>query len=237
MKDASGAVSFLGGGQWADNLPRLIQARLIHTFENASQLAGVSRPSSGAVADVQLTSEIRAFEIATPDNEAVVEISVKLVTDQDGRIVNGRIFAARVPVGAVDASERRPGARRGAVDGHARHRALGEGARPRREDPGSGDGSRPATGRLGLVIVMPGLVPGIDAAPQPRRHLVARERSPESIPSRARTMRSSDPAKERGAPLRARMPRAAKKRGSRPRFGSTPPPAQSNRPLAWASMV
>ena len=50
VKDASGSVSFLGGGQWADNLPRLIQTRLINTFENASQLRGVSRPSSGAVA-------------------------------------------------------------------------------------------------------------------------------------------------------------------------------------------
>jgi len=103
VKDASGSVSFLGGAQWADNLPRLIQTRLINTFENASQLRGVSRPSSGAVADVQLVSELRSFEIATPSNEAVVEISVKIVSDQNGRIVNGRIFRARTPVAAVDA--------------------------------------------------------------------------------------------------------------------------------------
>lgn len=103
VKDASGTVSFLGGAQWADNLPRLIQTRLINTFENASQLRGVSRPSSGAVADVQLISELRSFEIATPSDEAVVEISVKIVSDQNGRIMNGRIFRARAPVAAVDA--------------------------------------------------------------------------------------------------------------------------------------
>ncbi len=103
VKDASGSVSFIGGGQWADNLPRLIQTRLINTFENASQLRGVSRPSSGAVADVQLVSELRRFEIATPDNMAVAEISVKIVSDQNGRIVNGRIFRASVPASAVDA--------------------------------------------------------------------------------------------------------------------------------------
>ncbi|MCG7391459.1 ABC-type transport auxiliary lipoprotein family protein [Microvirga sp. ACRRW] len=103
VKDASGSVSFIGEGQWADNLPRLIQTRLINTFENASQLRGVSRPSSGAVADVQLVSELRSFEIATPSNEAVVEISVKIVSDQTGRIASGRIFRARVPVAAVDA--------------------------------------------------------------------------------------------------------------------------------------
>jgi cholesterol transport system auxiliary component len=103
VKDTSGAVSFLGGGQWADNLPRLIQTRLINTFENASQLRGVSRPSSGAVGDVQLVSELRSFEIATPGNEAVVEISVKIVNDATGRIVNGRIFRSRAPATAVDA--------------------------------------------------------------------------------------------------------------------------------------
>jgi cholesterol transport system auxiliary component len=104
VKDASGAISFLGGGQWSDNLPNLIQARLINTFENASQLRGVARPSSGAVADVQLISELRRFEIATPRNEAVVEMSVKIINDQNGRIIAGRIFEARVPVAAIDAA-------------------------------------------------------------------------------------------------------------------------------------
>jgi len=104
VKDASGAITFLGGGQWADNLPRLIQTRLINTFENASQLRGVSRPSSGAVADVQLISELRRFEVSTPDNMSVVEIAVKIVNDANGRIVSGRIFRGQVPVAAVDAA-------------------------------------------------------------------------------------------------------------------------------------
>lgn len=103
VKDAGGSISFLGSGQWADNLPRLVQARLIHTFENSSQIRAVTRPSSGAAADVQLVSEIRSFEIQTPANEAVVQISAKLVNDQTGRIVNGRIFTSRVPVAAIDA--------------------------------------------------------------------------------------------------------------------------------------
>ena len=103
VKDASGSVTFLNGGQWADNLPALIQARLINTFENASQLRRVTRPSSGAVADVDLVSDLRSFEVTTPGNEAVVSLAVKIVNDANGRIVNGRIFRARVPVGTVDA--------------------------------------------------------------------------------------------------------------------------------------
>ncbi len=104
VKDATGAISFLGAGQWSDNLPRLIQTRLINTFENASQLRAVTRPSSGAVADVQLISELRSFEITTPANEALVEMSVKIVNDSTGRIVNARIFRARVPAASVDAA-------------------------------------------------------------------------------------------------------------------------------------
>jgi cholesterol transport system auxiliary component len=104
VRDETGSISYLGSGQWADTLPRLVQARLIHTFENSSQLRAVARPSSGAVGDVQLISEVRAFQVATPSNEAVVEISAKLVGDQSGRILNGRIFRARVPVAAIDAA-------------------------------------------------------------------------------------------------------------------------------------
>ena len=126
VKDASGSVSFIGGGQWADNLPRLIQTRLINTFENSSQLRGVSRPSSGAVADVQLISELRRFEIATPDNAAVVEISVKIVSDRDGPHRERPHLPRRRAGERRRRPERRPRPRRGPVGGHARHRALGE---------------------------------------------------------------------------------------------------------------
>jgi cholesterol transport system auxiliary component len=102
VKDATGSISFLGSGQWADTLPRLVQARLIHTFENSSLIRAVTRPSSGAAGDVQLISEIRSFEVQTPANEAIVQISAKLVSD-NGRIFNARIFTGRVPVAAVDA--------------------------------------------------------------------------------------------------------------------------------------
>ena len=70
---------------------------------NASFLKAVTRPSSGAVTDAQLVTEIRSFEVVTPGNEAVVQISAKLVSERNGRILAGRIFTRRVPVAAVDA--------------------------------------------------------------------------------------------------------------------------------------
>lgn len=103
VRDSSGSVSLLGGGQFADRLPRLIQARLIQTFENASLLKAVSRPGDRVTADYQLNSEIRAFEVSAATGEAVVEISAKLIEDRSGRIVKAKVFTARAPIGAVDA--------------------------------------------------------------------------------------------------------------------------------------
>jgi cholesterol transport system auxiliary component len=104
VREASGAVSSVPGGQWADRLPRLVQSRLIQTFENSSGLKAVSRPGSGVTPDYQLTSELRAFQIDAAAGQAVVEMSIKLVHDRSGRIATTRIFAGRVPVGKVDAT-------------------------------------------------------------------------------------------------------------------------------------
>lgn len=104
VKDAAGAVSFLSGGQWADRLPRLIQARLIQTFENASRIRAIARPGERVAADYQLNTELRTFHVLAATSEAEVEISAKVVNDREGKIVNARVFQARVPVASIDAA-------------------------------------------------------------------------------------------------------------------------------------
>ena len=109
VKDASGGVSFLGGGQWSDRLPRLVQTRMIQSFENAGRLRSVSRPGDRVTADYNLISEIRSFEVSAGTGEAVVALSAKLVSESTNRVAAARIFEARVRVSAVDA----PNAARG----------------------------------------------------------------------------------------------------------------------------
>ncbi len=99
VRDVTGAMTFLGGGQWADQLPNLLQARLINTFENASKLRAVALPSSGVMADYQLVTDVRSFYVVTPGNEAVVELSVRLINAKTGQIVRGKVFSAQRPVG------------------------------------------------------------------------------------------------------------------------------------------
>jgi cholesterol transport system auxiliary component len=104
VRDAAGSVSVLGGGQWTDRLPRVIQTRLIETLENASASKTVGRPGDGVTADYQLNSQIRAFQLDASRGEAVVELSEKLL-NASGKIIRARVFTARVPVGSSNAPE------------------------------------------------------------------------------------------------------------------------------------
>jgi ABC-type uncharacterized transport system, auxiliary component len=101
VKGADGAVSQLDGVQWADRLPKLVQTRLIQTFENGSRLGRVARPGDGVVANYALGSEIRRFEVSSASSEAVVEISARLIETVSGRVVSAKIFSARVPVPGI----------------------------------------------------------------------------------------------------------------------------------------
>jgi cholesterol transport system auxiliary component len=101
VREANGSISALPGVQWADRLPRLIQARLIQTFENAKQGA-VGRPGDRVVADRQINIDLRAFDIRPQEGRAVVEMSVRLIDDRSGRVVASRIFSASTPSGSTD---------------------------------------------------------------------------------------------------------------------------------------
>lgn len=103
VKDSTGALSFLGGAQWADRVPNLVQTRLIQTFENGSRIAAVGRPGERIVPDFQLNTDIRAFNIEAASGQAVVEITAKLIGDRTGKVQRAKLFSARVPAGAEGA--------------------------------------------------------------------------------------------------------------------------------------
>jgi len=102
VRDSSGALSFLGGAQWADRVPKLVQARLVQTFENGGRVGSVARPGDRITPESQLLTDIRSFNIDAASGAAVVEITAKLVGDRTGDVRRARLFTARVPAGAVD---------------------------------------------------------------------------------------------------------------------------------------
>lgn len=103
IRTGAESVAYLSGAQWADRLPRLVQTRLIETFENAGLLGRVGRP--GLAASHVLMVELRRFEVDVSRNEAIVEISAKIVTDGAARIVAAQIFTATAPAPATQGGQ------------------------------------------------------------------------------------------------------------------------------------
>lgn len=89
--------------RWSDNIPKLLQTRIIQTFENAGLLRSVARPIENLNASRQILIDIRSFQLSLSGAPlAEVEFSAKIVAD-DGRIIDARIFHATVPSLAADA--------------------------------------------------------------------------------------------------------------------------------------
>lgn len=77
---------------WADNIPKLIQAKLLESFENYDIAHAPLRAVDGVQADYQLLIDIRSFQIST-DPEAVADIGLSArILNKDGKVVAARLF-------------------------------------------------------------------------------------------------------------------------------------------------
>lgn len=98
VKSADNTVSFIGGAQWSDRLPRLVQFRIVQAFENQGR--AVARAGTGVNGDRALLGELRAFHLEAGRGEVVVEFSARLVDASTSRIVAAQVFRAAEPVGS-----------------------------------------------------------------------------------------------------------------------------------------
>lgn len=99
IKPAAGSIQYLSGAQWADRLPRVVQARLAEAFQRSGRFGGVGRPGEGLAIDYQVISELRAFEVRVAGGEqAHVEIFVRILNDRNGTVRAQRSFTAGSPV-------------------------------------------------------------------------------------------------------------------------------------------
>jgi cholesterol transport system auxiliary component len=104
VRPAKGELGYLGGAQWSDRLPKLVQARIVQSFENANRLRAVGRAGERLTADFDLVIDMRAFGLALADNGtfAEVEISAKVVADKSGRIIAGKVFRVTIPAASSE---------------------------------------------------------------------------------------------------------------------------------------
>jgi cholesterol transport system auxiliary component len=88
-------VSYYKGVAWSDRLPRLVQARIIETFQNSGAVKAVS----SGTGQYALVTDLRAFQIDVTSGKAYAEIEIfaKLVNTGSGKVVATKGFSARVP--------------------------------------------------------------------------------------------------------------------------------------------
>ena len=98
-----GATTPLTGGQWADTLTKLLQARIIQSFENANLAGAVDRQADDVKADYRLTIDLRSFQLMTAGAPVGdIELSAKIL-GEDGKIVAAKTFHASTPAEGTDA--------------------------------------------------------------------------------------------------------------------------------------
>jgi phospholipid/cholesterol/gamma-HCH transport system substrate-binding protein len=90
--------------EWSDNVPKLLQSKIIQTFENAGLARNVSRQAEAGAQDKLLTIDIRKFGISTsPEPIAEIEFTARILGD-NGRTVEAKVFRASAPMGELKAA-------------------------------------------------------------------------------------------------------------------------------------
>jgi len=80
---------------WADALPKLIQARLVESFENYDIAHAPLRAADVGQAEFQLLIDVRRFRITTePAPAAEIALSARIV-DKNGKVIASRLFEER----------------------------------------------------------------------------------------------------------------------------------------------
>ncbi|MDB5517332.1 MAG: Mammalian cell entry related protein [Tardiphaga sp.] len=88
--------------QWADSIPKLLQAKLIQSFENYDVAHAPLRSMDGLEADYQLLVDVRSFQISgDPAASANIGFSARIVA-KDGHVVASRLFAENAKLDKLD---------------------------------------------------------------------------------------------------------------------------------------
>ena len=95
VKPSAQTISYYGNVQWADRLPRVLQTRIVQSFEDTGRVHAVGFPGEGLLINYQLPIEIRNFQLESGGAPtAVIEIAAKILDDRNGRVVATRVFRA-----------------------------------------------------------------------------------------------------------------------------------------------
>ena len=95
VKQKATTLDYYARSEWSDLAPRLVQTKIIESFENSGKIVGVGREGAGLRSDYILKSELRHFEAQLYEGakpKIRVVINVKLVKMPDREIVANQSF-------------------------------------------------------------------------------------------------------------------------------------------------
>lgn len=90
-------ADFYANAAWTDQVPALVQNKLVEAFESSGRIASAARDGDGIRSDYILKSDLRDFEARYDQGEgaplAVVTLAVKLVETRGRRIADAAVFS------------------------------------------------------------------------------------------------------------------------------------------------
>ena len=93
----------LENAEWSDNLPVLVQAKVLQTFENAGYARSVSGSRDGFANNYELLINIRNFHVSTQDGAQAELGFLARLQDQNGEIIASKLFKGSKTANGTDA--------------------------------------------------------------------------------------------------------------------------------------
>jgi phospholipid/cholesterol/gamma-HCH transport system substrate-binding protein len=95
-------VAGFANAQWADSVPKMLQTKLIQSFENYDIAHAPLRPSDGPATGGQITLDLRRFQINT-EASFIAEIAFTArILNKDGQVVASKLFETSRPLDKPD---------------------------------------------------------------------------------------------------------------------------------------
>jgi cholesterol transport system auxiliary component len=108
VRPTPGELQVYRGVSWAQPATDLVQDAVQRTLEDSGRIPAVASADAGILGDYKLVMDVRRFEAdyagaAVPS--AVVEISAKLVSSRDQRVVASRTFLQQQPAASIEVAQ------------------------------------------------------------------------------------------------------------------------------------
>jgi cholesterol transport system auxiliary component len=100
------SLDYYADAEWTDQVPALVQALLLASFETSGAITAIGRESIGLRADFVVKTEIRHFEAVVEASggppKVWVAITARLVATRQREIIAQASFERHVPAAAID---------------------------------------------------------------------------------------------------------------------------------------